>query len=183
MTAKPQTEILRLLSHDNYVIMDAVNSIGKTIDELSTPVFSLQLHHPRPSHPSPHPIPQSHPPNPSESLLEPLQQCNHISLEAIVRKLEMYIPVWQQMDYQDNYIDIQHDFYHSQDTRVVLQEGDTMRPDPQLFSSHMVEIDTTELSPKGTFPHISRHILKCGRDIYSVISHRTRKFSHVEYEL
>jgi len=51
------------------------------------------------------------------------------------------------MDYEDNYIDIQHDFYHSQDTKIVSQEADRMRPDPRPFSSYTVETDITEFDP------------------------------------
>ena len=51
------------------------------------------------------------------------------------------------MDCEDNCIDIRHDFYHSQDTRVVLQEDDRMHPDPRPFSLYTAETDITELYP------------------------------------
>jgi len=49
------------------------------------------------------------------------------------------------MDCEDNYIDIQHDFYHLQDTKIVLQEADRMHFDPLPFSSYTVETDITKL--------------------------------------
>jgi hypothetical protein len=87
------------------------------------------------------------------------------------------------MDCEDNCIDTRHDFYHYQDTRVVLQEDDKMHPDPRPFSSYTVEIDITELYPEETFRHILRHVLKYARDIDSAILHRINKFSHDECEL
>jgi len=87
------------------------------------------------------------------------------------------------MDCEDNCIDTPHDFYHYQDTKAVLQEDDKMHHDPLLFSSYKVEIDITELYPKGTFRHILRHVLKYARDIDSVILRRINKFSHDECEL
>ena len=87
------------------------------------------------------------------------------------------------MDCEDNYTDIQHDFYHFRDTRVILQEDDKMHLDPRLFSSYTVEIDIIELYPEETFRRILRHVLKYARDIDSVTLHRISKFSHVEYEL
>ena len=87
------------------------------------------------------------------------------------------------MDCEDNCIDIQHDFYHCQDTRVVLQEDDKMHPDPRLFSLYTVEIDITELYLGETFRRILHRVLKYARDIDSVTLHRISKFSHVEYEL
>jgi hypothetical protein len=87
------------------------------------------------------------------------------------------------MDFEDNCIDIRHDFYHSQDTRVVLQEADRMQPDPRPFSSYTVETGITELYPLGTFRRTLRHVLKCARDIDWVTWRRISKFSHVEYGL
>ena len=51
------------------------------------------------------------------------------------------------MDCDDNYRDIQHDFCHSQGTKVVLQEGDRMHPDPRPFSLYTVKTDVTEIDP------------------------------------
>ena len=87
------------------------------------------------------------------------------------------------MDCEDNCIDIQHDSYHFQDTRVISQEDDKMHLDPRLFSSYTVEIDITSPYPEETFRRILRHILKPAQDIDSVTLHRISKFSHVEYEL
>ena len=87
------------------------------------------------------------------------------------------------MDYEDNYKDIQHDFYHFQDTKVILQEDDKRHFDLLPFSTYTVEIDIIELYPEETFQNILRHVLKYARDIDSVILHRISKFSHVEYEL
>ena len=88
------------------------------------------------------------------------------------------------MDYEDNYIDIQHGFCHLRDTRVILKEDDRMQPDPRLSSSYRDEIDITSLSyPEETFGRILRHVQKSARDTYWVTLHRISKFSHVEYEL
>jgi hypothetical protein len=87
------------------------------------------------------------------------------------------------MDCEDNCIDIQHDYYHSQDTREVLQEDDKMHPDPRLFSVYIVEIDITVLYPEESFRQILRHALKCARDTDSVTLHRISTISHVEYEI
>ena len=88
------------------------------------------------------------------------------------------------MDYEDNYIDIQHDFYHSRDTRAVLQEDNRMQPDPPLSSSYRDEIDIISLSsPEKTSQRILRHVQKSARDRCLVTLHRISKFSHVEYEL
>ncbi len=88
------------------------------------------------------------------------------------------------MDYEDNYIDIQHDFYHTRDTRVILQEDDRMQPYPPLSSSYRDEIDIISFSsPEENSQRILRHVQKSARDMCSVILHRISKFSHVEYEL
>ena len=88
------------------------------------------------------------------------------------------------MDYEDNYINIQHDFYHWRDTRVILQEDDRMQLDPLPSSSYKHEIDIISLSsPEETFQRILRHVQKSARDMCSVILHRISKYSHVEYEL
>jgi len=47
------------------------------------------------------------------------------------------------MDCEDNYTDIQHDFYHSQDTKIVLQEADKMRSGRPPFSAYTAETDIT----------------------------------------
>ena len=40
------------------------------------------------------------------------------------------------MDCEDNYTDIQRDFYHSQDTKIVLREADKMRFGLPPFSAY-----------------------------------------------
>ena len=65
----------------------AGNTIRKAINELSTPPFSPQFHHPsHPSHPSPYPIQQNRHLDLSESRLKAVRQYSHVSLEATVRK-------------------------------------------------------------------------------------------------
>ena len=78
---------------------------------------------------------------------------------------------------------IRHDFYHSQDTRLVLQEANRMQPGARPFSSYAVESDITELYPLETFRRTLRHVLKCARDIDWVTWRRISIFSYVGYEL
>jgi hypothetical protein len=69
------------------------------------------------------------------------------------------------MDCEDNDIDIQHDFSHFRDTKVILQEDDKKHFDPLPFSTYTVEIDVVELYSSETFRHILRHVLIYVRDI------------------
>ena len=87
------------------------------------------------------------------------------------------------MDCQNNHIDIQHDFYHSQDTKIVLQEADRMHSDSGPFSSYTVETDITELYLLEIYRHTLRHVLKSAQDIDWITWCRINKFWHVEYEL
>jgi len=87
------------------------------------------------------------------------------------------------MDCEDNYIGIQHDFYHLQGTKTVVQEVDRMHFDPQPFSSYTDETDITELYLQEIFQRSLGHILKFAQDIDWVTWRRINKIFHVEYEL
>jgi hypothetical protein len=60
------------------------------------------------------------------------------------------LPISWKMDFQGNHKDIQHDFSHSQDTKVVLLQGDKKKLNPLPFSTYTVEIDVIGLYPLET---------------------------------
>ena len=74
------------------------------------------------------------------------------------------LPISWQMDFQDNHKDIQRDFSHLQDTKVILLQVDKTKLDPLHFLTYIVGIDVIGLYPTETVRCILLRVKKSPQD-------------------
>jgi hypothetical protein len=68
------------------------------------------------------------------------------------------------MDFEGNHKDIQRDFSHSQDTKVILLQDDKKKLDPRPFLTCIVGIDIIGLYPSEIARCILLHVKKSPQD-------------------
>jgi len=150
------------------------------MDCTSSTLFSPQalLSHTHPTPPSPHQIPQLYPRDPRNPPTSPSKaapQYSQTPLGPTVNKNKTHenFPEgegWGCYRFLGKWIFraitkiIQHDFSHSQDTKVILLQGDKKKPDPLPFSAYTVEIDIIGLYPLETARCILLRVRKSPRD-------------------